>query len=198
VRLTIRSKYLASPSAVTAILGIGDFFGELCLGGFPYRVSTAVTLTASSMQVIEKESMIRLLRQNNKLSNYFVSYLLSIIRQYQDNLAELLTSSAEQRLARVLLRLAHLNRRDPSIIGLPPVSDQVLAEMIGTTRPRVNAFMNRFRKLRFISDNGRIHKSLLQVLRCGRGGASSHPPFLGGSRLSDPRGSTLSASRLCL
>ena len=67
VRLTTRSKYLSSPSAVTAILGVGDFFGELCLAGFPYRVSTAVTLTASSMQVIEKESMIRLLHQNNEL-----------------------------------------------------------------------------------------------------------------------------------
>jgi CRP-like cAMP-binding protein len=181
-------------------LGVGDFFGELCLAGFPYRVSTAVTLTPSSMQVIEKESMIRLLRQNNELSNYLVSYLLSIIRQYQDNVAELLTSSAEQRLARVLLRLAHLNRRDPSAVGLPPPSDQVLAEMIGTTRPRVNVFMNRFRKLRFISDNGRIevHKSLLQVLRCGRGRVPSHPPIPGGSRLRDPRGSTLSGGRLRL
>src|SRR5665213_604550 len=192
VRLTTRSKYLSSPSAVTAILGVGDIFGELCLGGFPYRVSTAVTLTASSIQAIKKESMIRMLRENNKLSNSFVSYLLFSVRQYQDNVAELLTSSAEQRLARVLLRLAHLNRRDPSVIGLPPLSDQVLAEMIGTTRPRVNMFMNRFRKLRFISDNGRIevHKPRLHVLRCGRGGASSHPPILGGSRLFEPRGST--------
>ena len=200
VRLTTRSKYLSSPSAVTAILGVGDFFGELCLGGFPYRVSTAVALTASSMQVIEKESMIRLLRRNNKLSNSFIFYLLSSIRQYQDNVAELLTSSAEQRLARVLLRLAHLNRRDPPVVGLPPLSDQVLAEMIGTTRPRVNLFMNRFKKLRFISDNGRIevHKSLQQVLRCGRVTASSHPPIIGGSRLRDPRVSTLRGSLPCL
>jgi CRP/FNR family cyclic AMP-dependent transcriptional regulator len=196
VRLTTRSKSLASPTAVTAILGVGDFFGELCLGGFPYRVSTAITLTASSIQVIEKESMIRMLRQNNKLSNSFVSYLLSSIRQYQDNVADLLTSSAEQRLARVLLRLAHLNKRDPSIVGLLSPSDQVLAEMIGTTRPRVNVFMNRFRKLRFISNNGRIevHKSLLQVLRCGRTGAPRHPMILGGSRRCDPHGSTLSGS----
>jgi CRP/FNR family cyclic AMP-dependent transcriptional regulator len=200
VRLTTRSKYLSSPSAVTAILGVGDFFGELCLGGFPYRVSTAVTLTASSIQVIKKESMVRMLRQNNKLSNSFVSYLLSSIRQYQDNVAELLTSSAEQRLARVLLRLAHLNRRNPPVVGLPPLSDQVLAEMIGTTRPRVNVFMNRFRKRRFISDNGRIevHKSLQQVLRCRRVTTPSHRPILGGSRLCDPRGSTLSGSQLCL
>ena len=85
-------------------------------------------------------------------------------------------------------------------IGLPLPSDQVLAEMIGTTRPRVNVFMNRFRKLRFISNNGRIevHKSLLQALRCGRGRALSHPPILGGSRLCDPRASTLGRSCLCL
>jgi CRP/FNR family cyclic AMP-dependent transcriptional regulator len=200
VRLTTRSKYLSSPSAVTAILGVGDFFGELCLGGFPYRVSTAVTLTASSIQVIKKESMIRMLRQNNKLSNSFVSYLLSNIRKYQDSVAELLTSSAEQRLARVLLRLAHLNSRDPSVVGLPHVSDQVLAEMIGTTRPRVNKFMNRFRKRRFISDNGQIevHKSLQQVLRCGRVAAPRNPSILGGGRLRDPRGSTLSGSHVSL
>src|ERR1700676_3002028 len=110
VRLTSRSKYQSSPSAVTAILGMGDFFGELCLGGFPYRVSTAVALIASSIQIITKESMIRMLHQKNKMSNLFVSYLLSSIRRYQDNVAELLTSSDEQRLARVLLRLAHLDR----------------------------------------------------------------------------------------
>jgi len=200
VRLTTQSKYQSSPSAVTAILGVGDFFGELCLGGFPYRVSTAAALTSSLIQVIKKESMIRLLRQKNKMSNLFVSYLLSSIRQYQDNVAELLTSSAEQRLARVLLRLAHLDRENPSVAGLPPLSDQVLAEMIGTTRPRVNVFMNRFRKRRFISDNGRIivHKSLQQVLRRGRGTGPNHPPILGGGRLSDPRGTKLGGSHLYL
>jgi CRP/FNR family transcriptional regulator, cyclic AMP receptor protein len=200
VRLTTRSKYQSSPSAVTAILGVGDFFGELCLGGFPYRVSTAVALIASSIQIITKESMIRMLHQKNKMSNLFVSYLLSSIRRYQDNVAELLTSSAEQRLARVLLRLAHLDRTNPAGAGVPALSDQVLAEMIGTTRPRVNLFMNRFRKRRFISGNGRIkvHKSLQQVLRRGRGTGPNHPPILGGSRLCDPRGTKLSRNHLCL
>jgi CRP-like cAMP-binding protein len=200
VCLTTRSKYQSSPSAVTAILGVGDFFGELCLGGFPYRVSTAVALITSSIQIIKKESMIRMLRQKNKMSNLFVSYLLSSLRQYQDSVAELLTSSAEQRLARVLLRLAHLDRRNPAGAGVPALSDQVLAEMIGTTRPRVNFFMNRFRKRRFISDNGRIkvHKSLQQILRRGRGTGPNHPPILGGSRLCDPRGTKLSGSHLCL
>jgi CRP/FNR family transcriptional regulator, cyclic AMP receptor protein len=193
VRLTTRSE--DKLSAVTAILGAGDFFGELCLVGFPYRVSTAVALTASSIQVIEKHSMIRMLRQKNKLSNSFVSYLLSSIRKYQNHVAELLTSSAEQRLARVLLRLAHLDGRDSPIAGLPTVSQQVLAEMVGTTRPRLNCFMNRFRKQGFISRNGRIkvHKSLQKVLPRGRGSTPNHPPIHGGSRSCDPRGSKLSA-----
>jgi CRP/FNR family cyclic AMP-dependent transcriptional regulator len=193
VRLTARSEY--QPSAVTAILGVGDFFGELCLAGFPYRVSTAVALTASSIQVIKKHSMIRMLRQNNKLSTSFVSYLLSSIRKYQNHVAELLTSSAEQRLARVLLRLGHLDRGDSLIAGFPPVSQQVLAEMVGTTRSRLNCFMDRFRKQGFISRNGRfkVHKSLHTVLRRGRGSAPNHPPIHGGSRISDPRSSRLSA-----
>jgi CRP/FNR family cyclic AMP-dependent transcriptional regulator len=193
VRLTTRSKY--QRSAVTAILGVGDFFGELCLVGFPRHVSTAVALTTSSILAIKKESMMRMLRQKNEMSNSFVSYLLSSIRKYQNHVAELLTSSAEQRLARVLLQLAHLDRRDPPIAGLPTVSQQVLAEMVGTTRSRLNVFMNRFSKRGFISRNGQIqvHKSLQKVLRRGRGSASYHPPILGGSRLRDPRGSKFSA-----
>lgn len=165
VRLTTRSKH--KPSAVTAILGVGDFFGELCLAGFPLRVSTAVALTASSIREIKKESMIRMLRRKkSKVSQPFVSYLLSSIKKYQDHVAELLTSSAEQRLARVLLRLAHLDRRGPGAVEIPTLSHQVLAEMVGTTRPRVNLFMNRFRKRGFINYNGGItvHKSLQKAL----------------------------------
>jgi CRP/FNR family transcriptional regulator, cyclic AMP receptor protein len=164
VRLTTRSKH--QPSAVTAILGVGDFFGGLCLVGLPLRMSTAVALTASSIRVIKKESMIRML-QKKKLSNSFVSYLLSCIKKYQDHVAELLTSSAEQRLARVLLRLANLDRKGPSGPQLPALSHQVLAEMVGTTRSRINLFMNRFRKQGFISYNGgiEVHSSLQKVLR---------------------------------
>jgi CRP/FNR family cyclic AMP-dependent transcriptional regulator len=194
VRLTTQSQY--QPSAVTAILGVGDFFGDLCLVGFPHHVSTAVALTTSSIQVIKKEAMLRMLRQKNKISNSFVSYLLSSIRKYQNHVADLLTSSVEQRLARVLLRLAHLNRRDPPIAGLPTVSQQVLAEMVGTTRSRLNFLMGQFRKRGFISRNGQIevHKSLQNVLRSGRASAPNHPPMLGGSRPFDPRGSKLSGS----
>jgi CRP/FNR family transcriptional regulator, cyclic AMP receptor protein len=165
VRLTTKSKH--QPSAVTAILGVGDFFGELCLAGFPLRMSTAVALTASSVREIKKESMLRILRKKNKISHSFVSYLVSSIKKYQDHVAELLTSPAEQRLARVLLRLAHLDRRGPAVAGIPKLSDRVLAEMVGTTRSRINFFMNRFRKRGFISYNGgmEVHKSLQNVLR---------------------------------
>jgi CRP/FNR family transcriptional regulator, cyclic AMP receptor protein len=164
VRLTTKSKH--QPSAVTAILGVGDFFGELCLAGFPLRMSTAVALTASSVREIRKESMLRILRKKDKISHSFVSYLVSSIKKYQDHVAELLTSPAEQRLARVLLRLAHLDRRGPAVAGIPKLSDQVLAEMVGTTRPRINLFMNRFRKRGYISYNGgmEVHKSLQKVL----------------------------------
>jgi CRP/FNR family cyclic AMP-dependent transcriptional regulator len=144
VRLSTRTKH--QPSAVTAILGVGDLFGELCLAGYPLRVSTAVALTASSVRTIQTKEMLRMLRKYNKTSNALVAYLVSSIKKYQDHVAELLTSSAEQRLARVLLRLAHSDKSGPPLVEVPILSHQVLAEMVGTTRPRVNLFMNRFRK----------------------------------------------------
>jgi CRP-like cAMP-binding protein len=107
VRLSTRTKH--QPSAVTAILGVGDIFGELCLAGYPLRVSTAVALTASSIRTIQKKKMLQMLRKKNKASNALVAYLLSSIQKYKAHVAELLTSSAEQRLARVLLA-AHICR----------------------------------------------------------------------------------------
>jgi CRP/FNR family cyclic AMP-dependent transcriptional regulator len=194
VRLTTQSKSL--PPAVTAILGAGDFFGELCLVGFPHHVSTAVALTPSSILMIKKESMLRVLRQKNEMSNSFVSYLLSRIRKYQNHVAELLTSSVEQRLARVLLRLAHLDKRDLPVARLPTVSQQVLAEMVGTTRSRLNVLMSQFKKQGFVSLNGKIevHRSLQTVLWCGRDSTTDHLPMPGGSRLRDARGSKFSGS----
>ncbi len=165
MRLTTRTKH--QPSAVIAILGVGDFFGELCLAGYPRRMSTAVALTASSIRTIQKQKMLQMLRKKNKASNAMVAYLLSSVQKYKDHVAELMTSSAEQRLARVLLRLAHLDKRGPAAVEIPILSHQVLAEMVGTTRQRINLFMNRFRKRGFIDYNGRIevHKSLKKVLR---------------------------------
>ncbi len=136
VRLTTRTKH--QPSAVTAILGAHDFFGELCLAGYPLRVSTAVALTASSIRTIKKEKMLQILRKKNKVSNSLVAYLLSSVKSYRDHVADLLTSSAEKRLARVLLRLAHLDKKGPAVVEIPILSHQVLADRVGTTRPRVN------------------------------------------------------------
>src|SRR5882672_9712788 len=114
VRLTTKAKH--QPSAVTAILGAHDFFGELCLAGYPLRVSTAVALTASSIRTIKKDKMLEMLRKkNNKVSNSLVAYLLSSVKSYGDHVAQLLTSSAEKRLARVLLRLAHLDKKGPAV-----------------------------------------------------------------------------------
>jgi CRP/FNR family cyclic AMP-dependent transcriptional regulator len=165
VRLTTKSNHQAA--AVTAILGAHDFFGELCLAGYPLRMSTAVALTTSSIRTIKKTNMLKMLRQKNKTSNSLVRYLLSSVKTYRDHVAELLTSTAEQRLARVLLRLAHLDRKGPVVVEIPLLSHQVLAEMVGTTRSRVNLFMNRFRKKKFIDYNGRleVHRSLRRALR---------------------------------
>ncbi len=165
VRLTTRTKH--QRAAVTSILGAHDFFGELCLAGYPLRAATAVTLTASSIRTIDKTKMLQILRKKNKTSNSLVAYLLSSIKNYQEHVAQLLTSSAEQRLARVLLRLAHLDKRGPAVVEIPKLSNQVLAEMVGTTRSRVNLFMNRFRKQGFINYDGglEVHPSLRKVLR---------------------------------
>ena len=100
VCLTSRGEH--QPSAVTAILGVGDFFGELCLAGYPFRMSTAVALTASTIRTIQKQQMLRMLRKKNKTSNSLVAYLLASVKNYQDHVAHLLTSSAEQRLAPIL------------------------------------------------------------------------------------------------
>jgi CRP-like cAMP-binding protein len=165
VRLSTRTKHRAS--AVTAILGVHDFFGELCLAGYPLRMSTAVALTASSIRTIKKEKMLEILRTKNKASNSLVAYLLSSVKNYRDHVADLLTSSAERRLARVLLRLAHLDKNSRAVVEIPILSHKVLAEMVGTTRPRINFFMNRFRKQGFINYDGglEVHPSLRKALR---------------------------------
>jgi CRP/FNR family transcriptional regulator, cyclic AMP receptor protein len=165
VRLTTRTKH--QRAAVTAILGAHDIFGELCLAGYPLRTSTAVALTVSSIRTINKANMLQMLRKKNKTSNSLVAYLVSSVKDYQDHVAQLLTSSAERRLARVLLRLAYLDKRGPALVEIPNLNNQVLAEMVGTTRSRVNLFMNRFRKRGFINYDGglEVHQSLRKVLR---------------------------------
>jgi CRP/FNR family cyclic AMP-dependent transcriptional regulator len=165
VRLTTRTK--EHPSAVTAILGVHEFFGELCLAGYPLRMSTAVALTASSIRTIKKAKMLQMLRKKSKTSNALVAYLLSSVKNYRDHVANLLTSSAEQRLARVLLRLAHLEKNGRAVAEIPVISHQVLSEMVGTTRSRVNLFMNRFRRKGYIEYDGglEVRQSLRKALR---------------------------------
>jgi CRP/FNR family cyclic AMP-dependent transcriptional regulator len=165
VRLTRRSK--GQPSAVTAILGVHDFFGEVCLAGYPLRMSTAVAMTASTIRTIKKGKMLQLLDTQNKASNALIGYLLTNLKKYQEQVADLLTSNAEQRLARILLRLAHLEKDGFGPVEIPIVSHQILAEMVGTTRPRVNLFMNRFRKLGYIHYDGTlvVSKNLRKALQ---------------------------------
>jgi CRP-like cAMP-binding protein len=165
VRLSTRTTH--QPSAVTGILGVNDFFGELCLAGYPLRLSTAVALKPSSIRVIKKGKMFELLRKKTKASNALVGHLLSSVKKYRDHVAELLTSSAEQRLATVLLRLAHLDESGPPVAEIAVIHHQILAEMVGTTRPRINLFMNRFRKLGYIDYDGglEVRQSLRKVLR---------------------------------
>jgi CRP/FNR family transcriptional regulator, cyclic AMP receptor protein len=164
VRLSTRRN--KRPAAVTAILGVGDFFGELCLADYPHRMCTAVALTASSIRTIKKGKMLQLIRGKNKTSRCLVAHLLSNIKNYRDHVADLLTSSAEQRLAHVLLRLAHLGKKCKTGVEIPHLTDAVFAEMVGTTRSRINAFMNRFRRQRFISygEGLEVHPSLRKAL----------------------------------
>jgi len=165
VRLTTRSK--GQPAAVTAILGVHDFFGEVCLAGYPLRMSTAVAMSASSIRTIQKGKMLQLLRKKSKASNALIGYLLASLKKYRDHVADLLTSNAEQRLARILLRLAHLEKGGSEPVEIPVVNHQILAEMVGTTRPRVNLFMNRFRKQGFIHYDGTliVSKTLRKALQ---------------------------------
>jgi len=139
------------------------------VAGYPLRMSTAVALTSSSIRTIKKEKMLQMLRTGNATSNSLVAYLLSSAKNFRDQVSELLTSSAEQRLARVLLRLSHLDKSGPPLVEIPAVNHQVLAEMVGTTRPRINFFMNRFRRKGYINYDGglEVRQSLRKVLRRG-------------------------------
>ena len=152
--------------AVVAMLGPGDFFGEGCLAGQHVRIATATAIAPTSLLVIGKQEMIRMLHAEHSFSNRFMAYLLSRNIRFEEDLIDLLFNSSEKRLARTLLLLARYGKPgDPKKV-LPKVSQEMLAEMIGTTRSRVNFFMNKFRKLGFIQYKGSIHvnNSLLSVV----------------------------------
>ena len=152
--------------AVVAILGQGDFLGEKCMAGQSTRIGTAAAILPSTLLVVEKDEMIRLLHKEHDLSDRFISYLLTRNIRVEADLVDQLFNSTEKRLARTLLLLAQYgNQNQPQKI-IPKVSQEVLAEMIGTTRPRVSFFMNKFKKLGFIKYNGELHinTSLLSVV----------------------------------
>jgi CRP/FNR family transcriptional regulator, cyclic AMP receptor protein len=152
--------------AVVAILGPGDFFGEGCLAGQSICMATATTVAPTSVLVIEKNEMIRVLHREHEFSDRFIAYMLARNIRVEEDLVDQLFNSSEKRLARTLLLLARYGASDQPQKVLPKVSQEMLAEMIGTTRPRVNFFMNKFRKLGFIQYNGeiRVNNSLLSVV----------------------------------
>jgi len=152
--------------AVVAIFGSGDFFGEGAMGTQPIRLGTATAIVATTVLIIEKKEMIRALHSEHLLSDRFISYMLARNSRVEADLVDQLFNSTEKRLARTLLLLARYGKEDRPEKVLQKVSQETLAEMIGTTRSRVNLFMNKFRKLGFIDYNGRIsvNKSLLTVV----------------------------------
>ncbi len=164
VKLSVLSKL--GKEAVVAILGPGDFFGEGCLAGQPVRIATATAITPSAVLVVEKDTMLRLLHRQHALSDRFISYMLTRNIRIEADLIDQLFNSSEKRLARALLLLARYGQQDAPQRVVPKMSQKTLAEMVGTTRSRVNFFMNKFKRLGFIEDNGelKINASLLSVV----------------------------------
>jgi CRP-like cAMP-binding protein len=164
VKLTVVSHN--GKEAVVAILGAGDFFGEGCLARQALRTSTATAMDECSVMRLEKARMIRVLREEPAFSEVFVAHLLSRSIRVEEDLVDQLFNSSEKRLARVLLLLANFGKESPPEPVIPKISQETLAEMVGTTRSRVSFFMNKFRRLGFIDykDRVKVHSSLLNVV----------------------------------
>ena len=165
IKLTVLSQH--GKEATLSLLEAGNFVGESCVAAAErIRVASASALTRSTLLRIEKEEMVRVLHEEHAFADLFVSFLLARNARIQADLVDQLFNSSEKRLARVLLLLAHFGKENKPETVIPKISQEVLAEMIGTTRSRVNFFMNRFRKLGFIDYNGvlEVHSSLLNVV----------------------------------
>jgi CRP/FNR family cyclic AMP-dependent transcriptional regulator len=166
VKLTVVSKN--GKEATIGILNKGDFLGESCLTGQPLRLCSATTMTDCSVMKIDKRSMIEVLHREHAFSDMFVAYLLTRNIRYEEDLVDQLFNSSEKRLARTLLLLAHFGKEGKPEIVIPKISQESLAEMVGTTRSRVSFFMNRFRKLGLIDYEGgsglQVHSSLLNIV----------------------------------
>ena len=152
--------------ATIGILNKGDFFGEGCLTGQPSRMCSAVAITDCEVMRIDKKSMMDVIHRERAFSDMFVAYLLTRNIRYQEDLVDQLFNSSEKRLARILLLLAHFGKDGKPEVAIPKISQETLAEMVGTTRGRVSFFMNRFRRLGLIRYNGEleVHSSLLNVV----------------------------------
>ena len=166
VKLTVVSE--SGKEATIGILTDGAFVGESCLTGQPLRLCSAIALTDCSVMRIDKKSMMEVLHREHAFSDMFVAYLLTRNIRYEEDLVDQLFNSSEKRLARVLLLLAHFGKDGKPESVIPKISQEVLAEMVGTTRSRVSFFMNRFRKLGFIDyqtgDALQVHSSLLNIV----------------------------------
>ena len=164
VTLTVLSRH--GKEAVIGMLGPDDFFGEGCLAGQPLRMATATATTDGSIVRVEKHTMIRLLHEEPGRSEPFMAYMLSRNIRLEDSLLDHLFDSTEQRLARTLLLLAHAGKDREAGHVVQKISQETLAEMVGTTRARISVFMNRFRELGLIEYKGglRVHNSLLHIV----------------------------------
>ena len=166
VKLTVVSE--SGKEATIGILNEGSFFGESCLTGQPLRLCSATAMSDCTVMRIKKKSMMEVLHREHAFSDMFVAYLLTRNIRYEEDLVDQLFNSSEKRLARVLLLLAHFGKDGKPESVIPKISQEVLAEMVGTTRSRVSFFMNRFRKLGFIDYRGgdalQVHSSLLNIV----------------------------------
>jgi CRP-like cAMP-binding protein len=166
VKLSVLSK--TGREAVVAMLGPGDFFGEGCLAGQPLRIGSATAITPSTILLMHKATMVRLLHGQPAMSDRFISHLLGRNIRIEEDLIDQLFNSSEKRLARALLLLARYGKQDKPARVVPKISQETLAEMIGTTRSRVNFFLNKFQRLGFIECDGelpvKINSSLLSVV----------------------------------
>lgn len=164
VKITVVSK--RGKEAVIAVLQDGDFFGEGCLSAQPLRISTASALQHGTVVRLEKKMMVDLLHKEPEFAEMFIAYLLSRNIRIEEDLVDQLFNSSEKRLARLLLLLAHYGKDSKPETVLPRMSQETLAEMVGTTRSRVSYFMNKFRKMGFIDYNGslHVHSALLTVV----------------------------------
>jgi CRP/FNR family transcriptional regulator, cyclic AMP receptor protein len=164
VKLSVLSR--AGRQAVVAMLAPGEFFGEGCLAGQSVRMGSATATTHSTILIVDKDQMARLLHDQHALSDRFIAHMLTRNIRIEEDLVDQLFNSSEKRLARALLLLARYGKHDKPVRAVPPVSQETLAEMIGTTRSRVNFFMKKFQRLGFIDyrDGLKVNNSLLTVV----------------------------------